>query len=63
MRSLKTEQHAHLISLTDPQIHASGKNNEITIRKRHLSTFSGRSHTFADDLSFHFIPKSTSIQY
>ena len=24
----KTDQHAHLISLNDPQIHASGKNNE-----------------------------------
>ena len=28
MRSLKTDQYAHLISLNDPQIHASGKNNE-----------------------------------
>ena len=28
MRSLKTGQHAHLISLNEPQIHASGKNNE-----------------------------------
>ena len=28
MRSLKTDQHAHLINLNDPQIHASGKNKE-----------------------------------
>ena len=28
MRSLKTDQHAHLISLNDPQTHAGGKNNE-----------------------------------
>ena len=28
LRSLKTDQHAHLISLNDPQIHASGKNDE-----------------------------------
>ena len=28
IRSLKTDQHAHLISLNDHQIHASGKNNE-----------------------------------
>ena len=31
MRSLKTDQHAHLISLNDPQIHASGKNNINTM--------------------------------
>ena len=28
MRSWKTNQHAHLISLNDPQIHPSGKNNK-----------------------------------
>ena len=28
MRSLKTDQHALVISLNDPKIHASGKNNE-----------------------------------
>ena len=28
MRSWKTDQHAHLISLNDAQIHASGKNNK-----------------------------------
>ena len=27
MRSRKADQHAHLISLNDPQIHASDKNN------------------------------------
>ena len=44
------------------QIHASGKNNEnynqLTSPK-HL--FRPITHTFADSLSFHFIPKSTSI--
>ena len=28
LRSLKTDQHANLISQNDPQIHNSGKNNE-----------------------------------